>query len=290
MFEAVKDILKEEKEKKSIFWKVVMENDCRENGYDQKESWEKMHYIYGAMRESEKSYSKDMKSRAGLSGSAAYKLEAALEKENLLLGDFIGSTAVKALKIAESNACMRKIVAAPTAGSCGVVSAVFLAAQERLELSDEKMTEAMYVAAGIGGVIAARASLSGAAGGCQAEIGAASSMAAAGLAYLMGGNSKMIANAAALAMKNMLGLACDPVAGLVEVPCVKRNVSGAVNAVTSAQLALAGIKSAIPADEVFDAMNAIGRGMDSSIRETGNGGLAATLTGKKIKEKMKTLM
>ena len=148
------------------------------------------------------------------------------------------------------------------------------------------MVEALYVAAGIGGVIASRAFLAGAAGGCQAEIGSASAMAAGGAAYLMGGGAEQIAHAAALALKNLLGLACDPVAGLVEVPCVKRNVMGAVNALTSADMVAAGITSRIPPDEVIDAMRSIGRSMNEDIRETGKGGLAGTPTGVAIKERM----
>ena len=138
------------------------------------------------------------------------------------------------------------------------------------------------MAAGIGGVIANRAFLAGAAGGCQAEIGSASAMAAGGVTYLLGGGADEIANAAALALKNLLGLACDPVAGLVEVPCVKRNVMGAVNAMTSADMTMAGIFSKIPPDEVIDAMRSIGRSMNEDIRETGKGGLAGTPTGVEI--------
>ena len=148
----------------------------------------------------------------------------------LLCGDFIGKVMEKALKTSESNACMKRIVAAPTAGSCGVVPAVFLSLQEEKGYSEEKMVEALFVAAGIGGVIAERAFLAGAAGGCQAEIGSASAMAAGALTYLRGGDPGAITHAAAMALKNLLGLVCDPVAGLVEVPCVKRNVIGTVNA------------------------------------------------------------
>ena len=151
------------------------------------------------------------------------------------------------------------------------------------------MTKALFVAAGIGDVIANRAFLAGAAGGCQAEIGSASSMAAGAIVFLMGGNSKMMKEAAALAMKNLLGLACDPVAGLVEVPCVKRNVLGAVNAMTSADLAMAGVESRIPVDEVFDAMRNIGRNMPENVKETGLGGLANTPTGNAYKEKIEKM-
>ena len=189
----------------------------------------------------------------------------------------------------ESNACMKRIVAAPTAGSCGVIPAVFITVQEEKGYTDDQMTEAMFVAAGIGGVIAHRAFLAGAAGGCQAEIGSASSMAAGAIAYLNGADAEGIAHAAAIAMKNLLGLACDPVAGLVEVPCVKRNVVGAVNAMTSCDMVLAGMISKIPPDEVFDAMRAVGRAMPENVRETGTGGLAGTPTGVEMRERITSL-
>ena len=206
-----------------------------------------------------------------------------------MCGRTMGKVMEKALKTGESNACMKRIVAAPTAGSCGVVPAVFLTLEEEKHFTEDKMVEALYVAAGIGGVIAHRAFLAGAAGGCQAEIGSASAMAAGGVAYLMGGDSEAIANAAALALKNLLGLACDPVAGLVEVPCVKRNVIGAVNALAAADMTVAGIFSKIPPDEVIDAMRSIGRNMNEDIRETGKGGLAGTPTGVEISQKMTDL-
>ena len=213
-------------------------------------------------------------------------MKRAREAGTLLCGAFSGKAMEKELKTSESNACMKRIVAAPTAGSCGVVPAVFLSVQEERGFSEECMVEALYVAAGIGGVIANRAFLAGAAGGCQAEIGSASAMAAGGVTYLLGGGADEIANAAALALKNLLGLACDPVAGLVEVPCVKRNVMGAVNAMTSADMTMAGIFSKIPPDEVIDAMRSIGRSMNEDIRETGKGGLAGTPTGVEIRDRM----
>ena len=213
-------------------------------------------------------------------------MKRAREAGTLLCGDFIGKVMEKALKTSESNACMKRIVAAPTAGSCGVVPAVFLSVQEERGFSEECMVEALYVAAGIGGVIANRACFGGAAGGCPGEFGSAYAMAAGGVTYLLGGGADEIANAAALALKNLLGLACDPVAGLVEVPCVKRNVMGAVNAMTSADMTMAGIFSKIPPDEVIDAMRSIGRSMNEDIRETGKGGLAGTPTGVEIRDRM----
>ncbi|MBQ7148993.1 MAG: L-serine ammonia-lyase, iron-sulfur-dependent, subunit alpha [Pseudobutyrivibrio sp.] len=282
MFEALEDIYKLEEESCTPFWQIVQQDDCRERAVSQEESFETMRKMYLAMKESALNYDSHIRSNSGLVGGEAGQLRNYLDQGNALVGEFTGRVMELALRVAEGNACMKRIVAAPTAGSCGVVPAVFIATQEKLGLSDEKMTEALFVAAGVGAVIARRASLAGAEGGCQAEIGSASSMAAAGLVYLQGGSGRQSANAAALALKNLLGLACDPVAGLVEVPCVKRNVCGAMNAVTSAELTMAGIESRIPADVVFDAMNAIGKSMSSDIKETGNGGVAATPTGVRI--------
>ncbi|MDY6361140.1 MAG: L-serine ammonia-lyase, iron-sulfur-dependent, subunit alpha, partial [Lachnospiraceae bacterium] len=182
----------------------------------------------------------------------------------------------KAIKMGESNACMRRIVAAPTAGSCGVLPAVLLSFEEQFSATEEQMVQALYVAAGIGKVIAENAFIAGAAGGCQAEIGSAAAMSAGALAYLQGADPQTVMHAAALALKNMLGLACDPVGGLVEVPCIKRNSYGAVNAVTSAQLALSGICSAITPDDVIDSMRRIGNQMPASLKETSEGGLATS--------------
>ena len=202
----------------------------------------------------------------------------------------------EALKTAECNACMKRIVAAPTAGSCGVLPAVLLPLARAGEADEEAICDALYVAAGFGQVIAARATLAGAEGGCQAEVGdgslmtteitVASAMAAAALCHLKGGAPEQCAAAAAMALGNLLGLVCDPVAGLVEVPCIKRNVVGAVNAVSCANMALAGVDYAIPCDEVIDAMGRVGSLLSPDLRETGQGGLAATPTGVRIAERL----
>ena len=181
---------------------------------------------------------------------------------------------------------MKRIVAAPTAGACGVMPAVLVAYYREKEVPEDKMIEAMYVAAGVGQVIANRAFLAGAAGGCQAEIGSGSAMAAAAITYLRGGDVYQMGHAAAMALKNLMGLVCDPVAGLVEVPCVKRNVGGAVNALAAADMALAGIISQIPVDQVIDAMRDVGEKMDVSLRETGIGGVAGSPRGIEVMEKM----
>lgn len=286
MYKSLEELCRLEQESGKQFWKIVQEDDCREQGITEEESFAQMRGMYEAMRYADEHYDEKLKSASGLVGTEGKKMMDARLAGNLLCGNLIGKVMEKALKTSESNACMKRIVAAPTAGSCGVVPAVFLSVQEERGYTEEQMVEALYVAAGIGGVIANRAFLAGAAGGCQAEIGSASAMAAGGVTYLLGGGAPEIANAAALALKNLLGLACDPVAGLVEVPCVKRNVVGSVNAMTSADMTMAGIFSKIPPDEVIDAMRSIGRNMPEDIRETGKGGLAGTPTGIEISERM----
>lgn len=283
MYHLVSDILKQSKEKKCDFWEVVLQADADERGVSGKESFETMRQMYQAMKEADLGYNPKTRSASKMAGGDGQKLHDYNVSGKNICGDFVGQVMEKAIKMGESNACMHRIVAAPTAGSCGVIPAVFLVAEQEFSLSEDKMVEAMFVSAGVGSVIAENASLAGASGGCQAEIGSASAMAAAGLVYLQGGDGNQIADAAAFALKNMLGLACDPVGGLVEVPCIKRNVSGAVNALTSAQLAMAGIKSAIPVDEVIDAMRRIGNEMPASIKETSLGGLATSPTAQQMK-------
>lgn len=287
MYQSFQEIINIEKKTGSSFWEIVRDDDCTEMDLTKEEAFRRMLAMYEAMRDADDSYDSSLSSASGLVGGDGEKIAAARKNGELLCGSFLGLVMEKAVKMGESNACMKRIVAAPTAGSCGVVPAVFLALETEKGYSPEQMAKALYVSAGIGGVIAQRASISGAAGGCQAEIGAASAMAAGGVAFLLGGDGEAIAHAAALAMKNLLGLACDPVAGLVEVPCVKRNVIGAVNALTSADLANAGVRSKIPPDEVFDAMRSIGKALPEELRETGKGGLAATPTGLAFKESIK---
>lgn len=265
-------------------WQAVQEDDCQDRGVERSDSWEKMSALWSAMVRSVKDYDGSRCSVSGLVGGAGAAMAAA---EDSLCGAFIQSIISTALKVGECNACMGRIVAAPTAGASGVMPAVLLPVQEKYALSDEVMVQALYAAAGFGQVIASRASISGAEGGCQAEIGSASAMAAAALVFLRGGAAQQMANACAMAIKNLLGLVCDPVAGLVEVPCVKRNVIGAMNALSCADMALAGISSAIPCDEVIDAMRAVGDAMPASLRETGSGGLAATPTGCRVAQQLK---
>lgn len=286
MYQLIEDIVNDVNKTGTPFWKLIETEDCNEQEIDEETSFARMKAIYEAMKESDRAYDSSLKSASGLVGGEGAKINKRIIEGRMISGDFIGRVMEKALKVSESNACMKRIVAAPTAGSCGVLPAVLLSLQEKENFADEDMIKALYVSAGIGGVIASHASLAGASHGCQAEIGAASAMAAGAIVHLYGGSAEEIGHAAALALKAVLGLACDPVAGLVEVPCVKRNVMGAVNAITSADMVLAGIYSKIPADEVFDAMNNIGKHMDEEIRETAEGGLAVTPTGNEVRRKI----
>lgn len=286
MLKSLEEICRIAAEQGKEFWQVIQEDDCQDRQVTKEQSEAQMKQMYQAMKDADAAYENELKSSSGLVGTDGGRMEQAVQKGETICGDFLGTVIAKALKTGESNACMKRIVAAPTAGACGVVPAVFLTMQEKFGFTDEKMVQAMYVAAGIGGVIASRAFISGAQGGCQAEIGSASSMAAGGAAYLKGGGCSEIVHAAAMAMKNLLGLACDPVAGLVEVPCVKRNVGGAVNALASADMALAGVGSRIPPDQVIDAMKSIGLNMPVCVRETGEGGLADTPEGIRIRSEV----
>ena len=264
-------------------WEYMLEDDVNKHKISRQEVWNQMVIIFDTMLEADETYDEELTSNSGMIGGSGGKLEAYSResKEYVLAGEFMNSAMVVAIKMAESNACMRKIVAAPTAGSCGVIPAVLLTYYRNRKVAKEDMVKSLFVAGAIGEVIAERASISGAAGGCQAEIGSASAMASGALIYLLGGDIDKIYNGVAISLKNLLGLVCDPVAGLVEVPCVKRNVVGVVNAISTADMVMAGIESVIPADEVIDAMAEIGEKLDYTLKETALGGIAATPTAMK---------
>ena len=245
-----------------------------------------MQQMWTAMKSASEQYDRTQVSASGLVGKMGAQMEEYRQSKEPLCGPFVSKVIARALEMGESNACMKRIVAAPTAGACGVLPAVLVPLYEEERVSEDEVIHALYTAAGIGQVIASRAFIAGAAGGCQAEIGAASAMAAGALVFLQGGDEEQISHGAAMALKNLLGLVCDPVAGLVEVPCVKRNVLGAVYALSSADMALAGITSRIPPDQVIDAMKEVGESMHVSLRETGEGGVANTPEARKIKEKL----
>lgn len=286
-FKSLSEIVEKAKTTKKEFWQIIIKDDMKEQGTSFEVSFAKMKDMYLAMKNADKNYDPALRSASGLSGGDGAKLEEFKKQKNRLLGDFMTEVMEKAVKMGESNACMKRIVAAPTAGSCGIIPAVLLTYEKQCNVSEEKIVQALFVAAGIGEVIAQNACISGAQGGCQAEIGSSSAMAAGALTSLDGGTNDDILNSVALALKSMLGLTCDPVAGLVEVPCIKRNVSGAVNAVVASQMTKAGVKSAIPADEVIDSMGRIGKLIPACLRETGEDGLAATPTGLMIMQKMR---
>lgn len=286
-FSKLQNVVEASEKEKKAFWKIIMEDDMKERNVTAEESFETMREMYKAMKQADIDYDPNLKSASGLVGGDGKKLELYRKNRNMLIGDFLAEVMEKAVKMGESNACMKRIVAAPTAGSCGVIPSVLLTYAQQKEIEETQIIKALFVAAGIGEVIAASASISGAEGGCQAEIGSASAMAAGALAFLEGGSNAEIINATALAMKNMLGLTCDPVAGLVEVPCIKRNVAGAVNAVISSQMALAGIKSAILPDEVIDSMRRIGKLLPACLKETSQEGLAITPTAQQVIKKIK---
>ncbi len=285
IFDSIQELLAYCQENELPLWEATMLASAQESGISREESWRRMKLRLDAMRHADECYDPCMRSPSGLSGGDGEKLRAYAQSGKSIGGEFIGEILAGALRMGECNACMHRIVAAPTAGSCGVIPAVLLPYARRYGADEDALIRALYVTAGFGAVIATRASISGAEAGCQAEIGSASAMAAAALVYLHGGSNEQMAHAVAIALKNMLGLVCDPVAGLVEVPCVKRNAAGAMNALTAAELALAGIESRIPTDEVIDAMQVVGETLPTALRETGNGGVAATPTAIRFRER-----
>ena len=240
-YHSIQSLLDLCKEQEKQVWEVVQQADMEESGATEKQVFEKMRFMYKAMQQADKDYEADLKSQSGMVGGDGEKMRQFNARGKNLCSEYSGLAMEKALKMGESNACMKRIVAAPTAGSCGVIPAVLLSYEESKNAEEDELVKALFVASGIGKVVAENASIAGAFGGCQAEIGTASAMAAGALAYLQGADNEQIMQAATFALKNMLGLTCDPVAGLVEVPCIKRNSYGAVNAVTSTQLAMAGI-------------------------------------------------
>lgn len=285
-FKLLEDIVGICKKENKPFWRVIMEENCNEQAMSESECYEQMKGLLIAMRHADENYDGGTRSVSGMAGGMGERLALYGRSGDSLLGPFLEKATEKAVKMAESNACMKCIVAAPTAGSCGIIPASLLAYGEYRNAPEERLVEALFVAGGIGEVYANSASIAGAAGGCQAEIGVAASMSAGALAYLEGGDAECIVHAAALAMKSLMGLTCDPVAGLVEVPCIKRNASGVMVAVGSAHMALAGLRSAIPPDQVVDAMRRVGNMMSDSLKETSLGGLATCPAARAVAEKM----
>lgn len=292
-YDSISEIVAEAVNKNCAISAVVINDQAAIAELSPQELLEKMSRALDVMKESAEhgleattEDGKEKRSTSGLSGCDALKMRQAVAAGKNICGSLFGNALTKALAVSFTNSCMGKIVAAPTAGSCGILPAALLSVAEDRGLSDDAVVKALFTASGFGIVIANNASIAGAEGGCQAECGSAAAMAAAALTELCGGTPAQCEHACAIALKNVLGLVCDPVAGLVEVPCIKRNAAGVANAFVAAELALAGIESTIPADEVILAMKKIGDAMSAALKETAEGGLAATPTGKRLCKKI----
>ncbi|NLJ99042.1 MAG: L-serine ammonia-lyase, iron-sulfur-dependent, subunit alpha [Tissierellia bacterium] len=286
MFNKATELLNLCKEQNKKISEIVMEKEMKHSKISYEELIDKMNDILNTMVSSANSaLDKEVISVSKISGGNAKKMETYKNKGNTISGNLINSAMARALSTSEVNAAMGRIVAAPTAGASGILPSALLTTRERFNLSNEDMIHGLFTAAGIGEIIAKNATISGAEGGCQAECGAASAMAAAAIVELVGGSVETSLHAASFAIINILGLVCDPIAGLVEFPCALRNASGVANALISADLAMAGIESMIPFDEVVEAMYKVGKAMPESLRETALGGVAATPTGEEFKKK-----
>ncbi|MTV48018.1 L-serine ammonia-lyase, iron-sulfur-dependent, subunit alpha [Heliobacillus mobilis] len=275
-------------EKNTTFANYCIQNQVEALELTAEEILERMESMLAVMREAVQTGLQGVRSVGGLVGGDASKLDEYLKSkpEKAIGGTVLSKAITMALAVGEANASMGRIVAAPTAGASGVLPSVLFTIAESYHLTDRELAKGLVVAGAIGMVIASRASLSGATGGCQAECGSAAAMAAGAAVDLCSGTPSQVGEAVAMVLKNMLGLVCDPVAGLVEVPCVKRNAGAAAQAIVAAEMALAGIKSAIPVDEVIDAMGNVGGSLPKSLRETALGGLAATPTGRAWSKKL----
>lgn len=275
------------KEEKSIA-QIMLEDQAEESGQSKEEIFQMMGEYYEIMKTAvHKGLTEDITSTSGLTGGDARRVEQYRLSEVPSVGDIAAQAMAYALSVSEVNASMGRIVATPTAGSCGIIPGVFVSAQERFGWEDEHLVHGLFCAGAIGYVIANNSFISGAEGGCQAEIGSAIGMAAGAMVELRGGTPEQAVHAVGLALKNTLGLICDPVGGLVEIPCIVRNGFGAVNALAAADMALAGVRSVIPSDEVIDVMLEVGSSMPSRHRETAQGGLAQTPTGRKIMKELR---
>lgn len=287
MFNKAEELLRLCNEKNKRISEIVMEKEIRANKTSQEDLMDRMKNILQIMKESSNAaLDKEIKSVSGLTGGDAKKLEEYRKSNETLSGDLIISSMAKALSTSEVNASMGKIVAAPTAGASGIIPSALLSAKEKLNLTDEQVIMGLFIAAGIGEIVAKNATVSGAEGGCQAECGTAAAMAAGAIVEMAGGSPEASFHAASFALVNILGLVCDPIGGLVEYPCALRNASGVVNALICADLALAGVKSLVPFDEVVDSMKRVGKMMPEALRETALGGLATTPTGEEIRRRL----
>ena len=283
--ESVKELVEKSMSQNIPISELMIQEECAISGASRQEVWDKMKNNLETMRAAVKRglTGDGVYSKTGLTGGEAVLIKKYRQEHKSLSGDAVMSAVQAAISTNEVNAAMGVVCATPTAGSAGTLPGILFMLEERLNLSEEQMIRFLFTAGGFGMIIANQACIAGASGGCQAEVGSASAMGAAAAVEAAGGNAEQSAQALAMAISNLLGLVCDPIAGLVELPCVKRNAIGAGNALISADMALAGCVSKIPADEVISAMDKVGRNLPESLRETGIGGLAGTPTGQKIK-------
>lgn len=287
MYNKGNDLIKLCRENNKKISEIVIEKEIAENNISYEELLDSMKEVLDTMISSANSgLHKEIVSVSKLTGGNAKKVEDYKNKGNTICGDLINSAIAKALSTSEVNASMGKIVAAPTAGASGILPSAIITVKEKYDFTEKDLIYGLFTAGAIGEIIAKNATISGAEGGCQAECGTAAAMAAAAIVEMIGGDVETCLNAASFALINIMGLVCDPVAGLVEFPCALRNASGVVNALISADLALAGLKSMIPFDETVEAMYKVGKAMPESLRETAQGGIAATPTGDEIKRRI----
>lgn len=285
MYVSIEELVSDATSKNLPISELVIQAECKDMNVSRNDVWRKMKHNLDTMRlaVSRGAHGIGVYSKTGLTGGDAVKIKDYRKSRKTLSGDMIMSAVQSAIATNEVNAAMGVVCATPTAGSSGTLPGVLFTLEKRLELDEEQLVRFLFTAGGFGMVIANNACIAGATGGCQAEVSSASGMGAAAAVEVAGGTPKQSANAMAIAISNLLGLVCDPIAGLVEVPCINRNAIGASNALISADMALAGCESMIPADEVISAMDKVGKNMPESLRETGIGGLAGTPTGQEIR-------
>lgn len=285
MYQSIEALVADAQLKQLPISELMVQQEMATSHRSREEIWEQMRRNYRVMKDAvEKGLTGDgVFSPTGLTGGEAVKLQRYRQKGKTLSGNDLLLAVENAIATNEVNASLGIICATPTAGSSGTLPGVMFGIKDKLELSEDQMVQMLFCASGFGMVVANQAMISGAAGGCQAEVGSASGMAAAAAVEIAGGSPNEASEAFAMAISNLLGLVCDPVAGLVEIPCVKRNAIGAANALLCADLGLAGLTNKIPADDVIDAMRRVGKSLPPSLRETGLGGLAATREGMKLK-------
>ena len=286
MFNRIDELVQAATQNHQSLAELIMQAECETSGQSQRQVWQRMAQNLTAMEAATAQGAQGVRSATGLTGGEAAKLRVYRAKNQSLSGDLMLSAVQAAMATNEVNAAMGVVCATPTAGSSGTLPGVMMALKQQRHLTRDALIRFLFTAGGIGLIIANQAGIAGATGGCQAEVGSASAMAAAAAVEAAGGTPAQSAQAVAIALSNLLGLVCDPIAGLVEVPCVKRNAIGAGNALIAADLALAGCTSLIPADECIQAMAQVGQAMPASLRETGLGGLAGTPTGQKIRTKI----